>query len=123
MMGRDEEAVDAANRAIRLSPFDPLNFGPEGCLSVVHFHNGRFAEAAEAAWRSIRSNPNFGFGHAMLSASYVRLGRLEEAKGFVRHLLQIQPKYRAASVANSPSGGASRVKTILTALHDAGLPD
>ena len=59
----------------------------------------------------------------MLAASYVRLGRVPEAKDVVRRLLEIRPRFRIESVRNIALGRARRVEAILSALREAGLPE
>jgi hypothetical protein len=44
-------------QAIRLSPFDQLIFAAHVGISLAHFMNGRYEEAAAAARRAIQSNP------------------------------------------------------------------
>jgi len=122
-LGRDHEAIEAAERAIRLSPFDPLNFGPEVNLSVAHFYSGRFEEAVAAAQRSIQSNASFGLAYALLAASLVRLGRLADAQDTVRRVRAVHPKYCIASVRTSPAGATQRAEALLSALREAGLPE
>jgi hypothetical protein len=47
-MGKSEEAIDRARRALRLSPFDSLNYLSYQALSGANFH---LVEAADARWR------------------------------------------------------------------------
>jgi adenylate cyclase len=58
-LGNYETAIEEAQRSIRLSPFDPMLFRAEMALTVAYYYSGRFADAAEAAMRAIRSNPQF----------------------------------------------------------------
>ena len=44
-MGRAEIAIQRAERAIRLSPFDPYNFRSRHALAIVCFHRRQYAEA------------------------------------------------------------------------------
>jgi TolB-like protein len=46
------QAIDAAGRAIRLSPLDPLRYVPEVALAFSYFLTGEFAQAAAAALRA-----------------------------------------------------------------------
>jgi TolB-like protein len=121
-IGDDDAALESAQRSIRLSPFDPFNFGPESTVSILLLRKGRFEEALEAARRTIQSNASFGLGYAMLAASCVRLGRLVEAKDAVRRLLQIHPQYRIQSLRIIGSGGSAQ-DSINAALREAGLPE
>ena len=122
-IGRDEEAIEAARRALRLSPFDPLNFGPQIVLSIANFHNGRFAEAAAEAQRTIQCNAKFPQGYVVLAASYVCLDRLADAKDVIRRLLETLPVYRMATLRLALLGGADRAEAIYAAVRQAGLPE
>src|SRR5438477_2062143 len=57
--GDDATAVEQAEHAIRLSPFDPLLYIPYIGLAYAHFGAGRFGDAAIAAGRASQSNPKF----------------------------------------------------------------
>lgn len=45
-MGRTETAIERANRALHLSPFDPLNVRPYCGLEIAHFHAERYEESS-----------------------------------------------------------------------------
>ena len=92
-MGNTELAIERASRALRLSPFDPLNVRPYDALSVAYFHSKRYAEAADAARRAIGFNPGFSVSHALLAAALERLGRIEEARMTARQVLVLQPTF------------------------------
>ena len=78
-MGTTEVAIDRATRALRLSPFDPLNYLSYNALAISYLHTGQFADAHEVATRSVQLNPRFSVSRAFLVAALSRLGRLEEA--------------------------------------------
>jgi Flp pilus assembly protein TadD len=88
-MGQTELATERAHRAIRLSPFDPLNVRAYDALAIAHFQLGRFADALIAARRAIDLAPEFSVPHAHIAAALVRLGRVEEAKAAARQLLAL----------------------------------
>src|SRR5439155_3745911 len=67
-MGKTDLAIDRAYRALRLSPFDPLNFLANclnflaNCaLAIAYFHIERHVEAADAARSAIELAPRFSF--------------------------------------------------------------
>src|SRR5262249_44318480 len=78
-MGRTTIAIEHAERALRLSPFDSLNYLSYNALAVAHFTCGRYEESCAAARRSVQSNPRFSVCHLFLAAALVRLGRDQEA--------------------------------------------
>jgi TolB-like protein len=79
-LGNAELAIARAQSALRLSPFDPMNYLPNCALAVANFHTKRYEEAATAARGAIESNPRFSVPYAYLAAALVRLGRGVEAK-------------------------------------------
>ncbi|MEJ2379228.1 MAG: winged helix-turn-helix domain-containing protein, partial [Pseudolabrys sp.] len=72
--GETTVAIERAQQALRLSPFDPLNYLAYNALAISYFHLRHYEQARDAARRSIKSNPQFGMSHAFLAAALVRLG-------------------------------------------------
>jgi adenylate cyclase len=58
-MGETQRAIERAQRALRLSPFDSLNYLSYNALAVSFFCSGRLEEACDAARRSVQLNPRF----------------------------------------------------------------
>src|SRR5262249_4718949 len=52
-------AEDYANRALRLSPFDPLSFQGHVALGVVRLRLRRYDDAAACLAQAIQANPRF----------------------------------------------------------------
>ena len=75
-IGKDEEAVPIAQRAIDL---DPISVLPDMNLGIVHFLAGRQEEAAAQFGRVIEKDPGFVRGYGFLAVSLSLLGRDEEA--------------------------------------------
>ena len=92
--GDAERAVEWAERALRLSPFDPWNWFPCHGLALGHFALGHYREAAGAARKAIHFNPGFSMSYMLLAASLAKLGQLGEAKGAAARVLELQPSYR-----------------------------
>ena len=90
-MGNPELAMERANRALRLSPFD--TWVANMAISVAQFHATRYEEARDAARRAIQANPNFSVPHILLAVALVRLGCLEEAKVEARTVLALDPTH------------------------------
>ncbi|HEV2546036.1 MAG TPA: winged helix-turn-helix domain-containing protein [Stellaceae bacterium] len=92
-MGETEQAIERAQRALRLSPFDLLNYLSFNALAISYLHTGRNQEAYEAARSSVRLNPRFSICHLFLAAALVRLGRHEEARNEAREVLTLDPTF------------------------------
>ena len=89
--GDDAIAVEHAERAIRLSPFDPLRYLPYVGLAYAHFAAGRFEETIAAASLATQSNPRFTVPQILHAAALGCLDRREDAKAVVQRLLELQP--------------------------------
>jgi TolB-like protein/class 3 adenylate cyclase/Tfp pilus assembly protein PilF len=92
-MGETERAIERAQRALRLSPFDFMNYLSFNALVVAYFHTGRNQEAYDAACKSVRLNPRFSICHLFMAATLVRLGRYEEARSEAREVLALDSTF------------------------------
>jgi TolB-like protein len=119
--GDAQRAIEWAERALRLSPFDPWNWYPCNGLALGHFTLGHYQEAAAAARKAIQFNPGFSMSHMLLAASLVKSGQLEQGKRAAAQVLALQPSYtfgkHFAAVNCAPALAAS----LSEALRAAGL--
>jgi adenylate cyclase len=123
-MGDDAIAVDHANRALRLSPFDPLIYLPYVGLAYAHFATCRFEEAAAAARLASQSNPRFSVPHMLNAAALAMLGRTEQATAAVDRLLEVQPGTTVATaVISARCLNPKHIDALENALREAGLPE
>jgi adenylate cyclase len=122
--GDDAMAVDQAERAIRLSPFDPLLYLPYVGLAYAHFAAGRFEEAATAASRASQSNPKFSMPYVLHAAALANLGRREEARVVADRLRQVEPALTVSTAIRSARfANPDKNSELGDALLLAGLPD
>jgi tetratricopeptide (TPR) repeat protein len=122
-MGEGDLAIEWAERALRLSPFDPLRHLPFNAMATAHFIKGRYQQAAAASRRSIESNPGFSLLHAMLAAALVRLGYAEEARLSAAQVLTLQPSFRVGATLRSFGLPPEMAASIGQAWREAGLPE
>ena len=123
-MGDEAIAIEHADRALRLSPFDPLIYLPYVGLAYAHFAAGRFEEAAAAARLASQSNPRFSVPHMLHAAALAVLGRGEEARTAVQRLLELQPGTNVATVILSARCvNPNHIHALEDALRRAGLPE
>lgn len=92
-MGKTEQAIERAQRALRLSPFDFLNYLSFNALAISYLHTGRYEDAHGAARSSVQLNPRFSVCHLFLIAALVRLGRHKEATAEAREVLARDPAF------------------------------
>ena len=120
--GEAERAIEWAERAIRLSPFDPWRFAAYHSLTLGHFQRGRYQEAADSAQKAVQANPGHSISRMLLAAPLVKLGRMEEAKACAARLMELQPNFSIArqliGVDCQPTLGAALTEALLV----LGLP-
>jgi TolB-like protein len=99
-MGKAELAIERAEQAIRLSPFDSNNFRSHHALAITYFSMRRYQDALDAAQDAVDYNPHFAPARGVLAAALLRVGRVAEAKAARRAMLECEPKFtiRALSV-------------------------
>jgi TolB-like protein/Tfp pilus assembly protein PilF len=122
-MGEPERAIERAQRALRLSPFDTLNYMAYDALSVAYFHAGRYEDACEAAQRAIESNPGFSVPHTLLAAAFVRLGRRAEANAAAHRALALNPTFTVSGYCVTVGHVPGVFESYATAWREAGIPD
>ena len=86
--GETATAIEQAELALRLSPFDSLTNLRYMAIAIAHFVAGRFEESATAASRAVQANPRFSPPYWMHTAALASLGRIEEAKAVALQLLR-----------------------------------
>lgn len=90
-MGNPEQAIERANRALRVSPFD--TWIAYLAIAVAQFHSKHYDEAHDAARRAVEANPQFSVPHILLAVALVRVGRLDEAKVEAQTVLALDPTF------------------------------
>ncbi|MGI8928261.1 MAG: adenylate/guanylate cyclase domain-containing protein [Candidatus Limnocylindrales bacterium] len=121
--GDDATSVTQAERAIRLSPFDPLLYVPYVGLAYAHFAAGRFGEAAIAAGRASQANPKFSMPYVLHAAALANLDRGEEAMAVTHRLREVEPDLTVATAIRSARyANPDENAELGDALRRAGLP-
>jgi TolB-like protein len=122
-MGRTELAIERAQCAIRLSPFDFLNYLSYNALAISHFSAGRFEQSRDAAMHSTQLNPRFSVCHLFLTAALVGLGRNEEAKAEARRVLTLDPAFSIRRFSVTVGFEPTVFTPLAEAWRAAGLPE
>ena len=90
--GRPEEAISVLKNARRLSPFGPTQ-APFLHLTMAYRLTGQYNEAIETAKAALVHVPNNTFIYVQLAATYIMMGREEEARNAAAEVLKINPKF------------------------------
>jgi adenylate cyclase len=121
--GESTIAIEQAERALRLSPFDPLSNIRYMAIAIAHFVAGRFEEAASAASRAIQANPRFSPPYWMRAAALATLDRIDEAQAVAQQLFKVQPQFTITSITSAPFANPEILAALGHALHRVGLPE
>jgi TolB-like protein len=120
--GRDREAIEHGEEAIRLSPLDPEMALFLGAISVAHYTAGRYAEAVEHSLKAQRLRPGFQGSRRLLCASLAQAGRVEEARSLLAVIRREQPQLSLAWIrANVPYQTPALMQLFLEGFRKSGL--
>jgi adenylate cyclase len=119
--GLPEEAVRSFERAIRMSPLDPLLHRSLVGMGQALIELRRFDEAIAGAKKALRQKPSYSVGYRCLASAFAHLGRDAEAREAAARLLQVDPAFTiSAWIAR---GGQTNAKLMIEGLRQAGLPE
>jgi len=122
-MGESRIAAERAKRALRLSPFDALNYLPYNALALSAFCEKRFEDARDAARRAVDSNPGFSVTHLHLTVALVQLDQLGEAKAAAQRVLALHPSFTISKYAKTVGQAPAVFEAVAECWRKAGLPD
>ncbi|SMX28391.1 Bacterial transcriptional activator domain protein [Pelagimonas phthalicica] len=122
--GEPELALDHAERAFSLSPADPFLFRNEHFLSVAHYVNENYEEAARYGLSCFRRAPNYSSNTRATIASLVSLDRVDDARFLVEHHNSIAPEFSVETFKGNHGYRHARDRAdYAQKLISAGLPD
>jgi adenylate cyclase len=92
---RPAEALQAAEAAVRLDPASRDLYGY--MLGNAYYQLGRYQDAVAVLQRTVAAWPTLLVAHLTLAASYIELGRNQEARVQAAAIMQISPHYSVDS--------------------------
>ena len=124
LRNQPEAAIEASERARRLSPFDPLAFHSAGNIAIAHLTARRFEQAIEWADRALHDQPRQIAAMRVKIAANAHLGRLDDARAELSRMLAIDPKLTIAGFRDLAHYLVPEVLELyITGLRLAGLPE
>jgi adenylate cyclase len=122
--GEADTAIDALERAIRLSPLDPHNFHNRFEIGLALLGAQRYEEAYPWVDQALREQPRFAAGVRVKLSLCGHLGRTEGARQCLSRLMELQPGLTIASFAAHAATFLSPAVTeiFIDGLRKAGLP-
>ncbi len=122
-IGLAEEGVRRAQRAMALSPEDPLLFRYRHFLSIALYAAGDHGQAAEQGLRSAAANPRYTSNLRTTAAALVAIGRGAQARDLARQVLALEPAFRVGPFIATQAYRDDAVRgTFAQRLVEAGLP-
>jgi tetratricopeptide (TPR) repeat protein len=119
---RWEEGVDAALRALRLSPRDPFSAIYNAIAAYAEFVGRNYDKAMRLARESIRQRFDFAGAHRVFTAAAAMAGEIDLAKTALEELRRTQPNISLAWIASHmPIKLDSEREHYLEAFRRAGL--
>jgi len=116
-------AIEHFERALRLSPLDPMNFNNYVGLGSAHEIAERYDEAVAQYRRALQERPHARWILRNLVSSLAGAGRIEEAREEYRQLCQEYPGLTAAKFRNAMVFSPAVLDRMIGHLKDVGLPD
>ena len=121
---KPDAAIEAVDRAMRMSPHDPFNAVHLLTAGTAHFVAQRYAEGVACERKALQERPRLVAALRMLAACYTGLDRLNEAQAAISEVLSFEPGSSMKKLSERPgftrSGDQER---FIGALRKAGLPE
>jgi TolB-like protein/DNA-binding SARP family transcriptional activator len=122
-MGSGPRAIEEINKAMALSPYDPLMYAYSSVAAMTYLADAQYERAIECALRSLRENRTYTAAHRQLVMAFMLAGRDEEAQTSARRLLELEPGLTVASFRRRyPGSGSPHADLLCDALAGAGVP-
>jgi len=122
-MGNGSRAIEEINKAMALSPYDPLMYAYSGIAGIAYLVDGQCERAIECALRSLRENRTYTHAYRLLVFALVLAGRGDEARAPARRLLELEPGLTVAGFRRRyPGSDSPHADLFCDALARAGIP-
>jgi TolB-like protein len=119
-----DAAIEAVERARRLSPFDPYSAFYAVTIAIAHLAARSFEHAIEWADRALHEQPRMVQTMRVKIVALAHLGHLDEACAELSRVLAIDPKLTIAGFrAYGRSSAPEVLELYVTGLRLAGLPE
>jgi adenylate cyclase len=121
--GEGVVAFNNAERAMKLSPLDPIKYFYHSLAATAAVAAGEYDRAIVLAKSSLRLNKTHTSTYRALAIAQSLNGNVDDAKVTISDLLKLEPDFTVSRfLERSPSAKHLIGKTYAKALEDAGLP-
>src|SRR5262245_370326 len=124
-LGEYASAIEHFERAMRLSPLDPLTYFASTGMAFAHAFAGHYDEAISWATKALHEQPNWATALRVAATANALSDRMVEARAAMARLREVDPALRLGNldrVAPPLRRAEDRVRFI-ESLRKAGLPE
>lgn len=122
--GRGPAAAAAAQRALALSPLDPMRYYFESLAAAAMLADARYADAIALAQSSLRVHRGHTPTYRVMTIAQMLSGQTDEARRTMNMMRESEPTLTVAQyLERYPGRDAIHARLYSDALHAAGLPD
>ena len=118
-----DRAMEHLQRALRLSPLDPMNFNNYVALACAHSVKEEYEEAVELFKRALQERPHADWIYRNLTACLHGAGRMNEARAAFAPLMEVYPDLTAAKIKTAMPFTPQFMERMCAHLIQLGLPD
>jgi TolB-like protein/Flp pilus assembly protein TadD len=124
-LGESASAIEHLERAMRLSPLDPLTYFASTGMAFAHAFAGRYDEAISWATKALYEQPNWATALRVAAIANALSDRMVEARAAMACLRGVDPALRLGNVDRvaPPFRRAEDRVRFIESLRKAGLPE
>jgi adenylate cyclase len=121
--GKGDVAFESTERALKLSPLDPIRYFYESLAASASIAAGKYERAVELAKRSLRANRTHTSTYRALIIAQSMSDQLEDAHLTINEFLKLEPNFTVSKfLERTPAKGYAIATEMANALARAGLP-
>lgn len=120
---RPEAAFQHFEHALRLSPFDPMNFNNWVGIASAHLVSGDYDTAADVFQRALMERPSATWIHRNLAPALLAAGREAEAKRSLSKMLEAYPNLTIRRFKDAMVFSPRALEDTAVYLRKLGIPE
>ncbi len=121
--GHPQKAIENYERALRLSPLDPMNFNNYIGIGSAHEIQGDYEQAVALYRRGLEEQPRARWLYRHLASALSGAGRMDEARQAYAQMLRVYPDLTATKFRRAMVFSTDAVDRMVENLKALGLPD
>lgn len=120
---RWEHSIEKFERALRLSPLDPMNFNNYVGMGSAHEFAQEYDKAAALYRRALEERPHAMWIYRHLASSLSGAGRMDEARQAYAQMIQTYPDLTISKIRRAMVSSSDVLDRLSENLRKLGMPD